>query len=491
MMRRVIAGLVCAMVAIGDATQAGAQEPVRSSVWKPRNTTTTPLEIGVNWNEKEKAGKVPERITPKRAVSLRIEMFNFVYHEPEINVDAKAIPGYAFLESLWGQVLGLQPAGPGAAGSAADEIRILGEQSPFLRALEEWRRATKTSEENMKSTLKAIKPVVALTPDDTTAFRGFLSTTTKERDLLDKARASAEVLILAQFTAPIVNRTLDSANAEAALKAAMEARARGTATQQEVNEKQAALKVAIDKLTSVRAGLNRYGVTGLTTSPIAEAYYAQSLYDAQLVHHKELVDKMKIFIDRLTESLQGRSRDLDSQKAGTIVTVTIRPKPVANSSPEVTKAATKAGPIVFTYYVQSEKPLMYHLGAIYTRIQDFDYEKVQKGLAGDVFQRIEKSEGGSDLIAMMTYLPLAENDNYFTNGFGLTIGTGVKNLGQRLYLGGSFTFFDRLILNGGKFSQTVTTSDGNALSATTPNLFEGIKKTKEWGWYFGLSATPF
>ena len=104
----------------------------------------------VNWNTAPKTGKVPERVTPKSVIQLRVESFNFLRFEPEFSIDAKTIPGYSFLEGLWGQVLSLAPADRAASGSLG-KMAMLGKQSEFLAALESWRSAIASSDQDKPS----------------------------------------------------------------------------------------------------------------------------------------------------------------------------------------------------------------------------------------------------------------------------------------------------------------------------------------------------
>lgn len=508
-----VAGLIL-VTHLGISRTAAAQatsDPVRrSGIWDPASAPKPPLAVAINWNTKPKTGKVPERVTPKTVVRLHVESFNFFRFEPEFSVDTKTIPGYSYLEGLWAQVLSLAPAAPTPVGNP-DDVARLAKQSEFLFALESWRNAIASSNEQMKVDLKqAVPTTVVLSQKDTIAIRASVTVIERFPENLEQKRRATEALVLRQFgiaarqadsvfraatgalnaaisdstklaTAIVVaNRSLQSATTNAQRQDATKTK----------TENEAALTAATEKIAAARAELAQFSETAtITTSPIAEAYYAQELYDAQLVHHNETLAKLKVFIDRAHESLRGRTKDLPSQKAGTIVTVTVRAKPL-NDTGDETKQAAEAGPITVSYYVQSDRPLMFHAGAAYTRIDMVEFEKIQKDLTRDVFQEVDAPDASADLIAYMTYMLTPEVDNW-AGGFGLTIGTGLRDLGKRLYLGATFRLTNRLILTGGGFSQTVTEADGRALSEANPKLFDAIKRVKQWGWFAGVSATPF
>jgi hypothetical protein len=487
--------------------QAG--EPKESETWKAKKNGPEPLTITLDWSRNEREGKVPERITPKRRLSWRVTRFNFIRYEPEVSVDAKAVPGYALLEGLWAQVLSLEGVVPSRVGEAGNEMEILGKQSPFLAALEDWRANLVSNASLLRRRVDSVTKVVALAQADSSQIARYAGASRDALKVLEKNRSDTELLIYRQYAVAMTDQTEEylSARAEmtqlettarvadSVLKVA-EARvatartdaARSQAESQRSEASDAAL-AARAKLTEAKVRVDRFGAAStLTDSPIAEAFYARALYDAQLVPHNSLVAKLNEFVRRADESIKGRSGDLESQKAGTIVTVTAKVKSIGESPDEVKNAAA-AKPFTVTYYVQSDMPVVFHAGIAYTNLKSFDYQVVQKNLTGDVFQQIQKPDASVDLTAFMTYLftPLADD---WKGGFGLSLGTGVKELGKKLFVGATLKFSDRLLLTGGGFSQAVTDSAGVALSAS-PKLFDSIKRVQKWGWFGSVSATPF
>ena len=243
------------------------------------------------------------------------------------------------------------------------------------------------------------------------------------------------------------------------------------------------------ELKTAESAVRQYGAWAtLTTSPIEEAYYAKALYDAQLVSHKEVVARQQEFVRRANESLKGRSKVLEGRKAGTIVTIKALVKPIGDSEQDV-KAANDAGAITVSYYVQSEMPLVFHAGLAWTNLKSFDYQQVQKNLSTDIYQQIAKPDNAIDLSIFMTYLLTPTSDNW-ASGLGLTIGTGVTDLGKKLFLGGTAKFSDHLLLTAGGLSKTVTDSTGRAISEDG-KLFDAIKRVQKWGWFVSFTATPF
>jgi len=126
--------------------------------------------------------------------------------------------------------------------------------------------------------------------------------------------------------------------------------------------------------------------------------------------------------------------------------------------------------------------------AAYTHVADVDIEKVRQATGIDAFQEIEKPTNDADVIAFMSYMFTPQLGRY-DPGIGLTIGTGLKNIGERLYFGGSFKFSSRLVFTVGGLTQKV--KEGDRVLQADKNLFESLKNVRELGWFFSLSATPF
>lgn len=500
---------ICAL----GGSRLSAQDPIDrshdSKVWTNSNSGKEPVVIPLDWSLKTRTGKVPERVTPSRVVSWRIDHFNFMRFEPVVTVDAAVVPGYAILESLWSQVIGLAPAvAKAGVGAPSDDAKLFSEQSPFLLALQNWRAAVVSAQVALGKQVEGLPASVDLNDKQLDSIVKAAAALKLEADGLEADRKDAEGLILHQYASAVTNqaaafsaatKTRDSlvAAAKAAkseLDQAAEANKKAMtaagkkAAKDVLDAKQTAFDAISASLKNADASVATFGADAtLTTSPIAEAYYAQMLYDAELTTHNALMTKLAEFARRAAECAKGRTATLDPRKAGTIVTVTGKATAVSQAAPDVA-VASKADPITVRYYVQSEMPLVFHAGIAWTSIEDFDYQVVQKNVSGDVFQQIQKPDQTPDLTAFMTWLPGKDGES---SGFGLTLGTGLKDLGKRLYFGASYSFGNRLLLSGGGFTQTVTTADGNAISISAPNLFASIKQVRKVGLFFSFSATPF
>jgi len=504
MLRLIVAGCVLVGAAMNAAAQATAPDTTHDArVDRPSRSGADPLTIPIRWPSA--GGKVPVRVTPKRPMSWRIDHFNFVRYEPLVVVDAKEVPSYSLLEGLWSQVLSLGQVKAAAVGNA----ELLGDQPQFLKNLEQWRTNIASTAKSLQDRLDTITKSVALTAEDLAKIQRAANDSRTDANDLEGLRKGVEEQILKQYALLTANEvkayndahkalpSLDTAAAKAAdaLKKAEEARS-AAKTEDEKKKADAARKEAATadsaaraRLLAAKATVERIGsARTLTASPIAEAYYARQLYDAQLVDHKAVQAQLAEFIRRADECTAGRSKPIETHKAGTIVTVTATVKALGESDEEKKNAAA-AKPIVMSYYVESEMPLVFHAGVAYTNLKSFDYQAVQKGLTGDVFAQIRKPSESLDLSLYMTYLFTPIMDDW-KGGLGLTIGTGLKDAGKKLMLGMTFKFSDRLLLTGGKFSQTVTDSAG-ALVGTSPKLFESIQRVQKWGWFVSFSAAPF
>ncbi|HEY9226910.1 MAG TPA: hypothetical protein VIP11_09705 [Gemmatimonadaceae bacterium] len=398
----------------------------------------------VNWEDKQETYKINERITTKHSVAIRNIHFNFLRFEPDFSVEAKEAIGYRDLAKLWSQVAKIG----GTVGSGTAHVA----QSPFLKALETWRQQIATESKNLATYLDRAPRTVQVTMSDSVRI-------SRDRDAaelipaaLDTLRRTAESLILKQY---------------AVIAADLPA---GTTSL---------------SVTGASGGSATPPIT-VTSSPIQEAAYAQALFDAQRVQHDALIEKVQLYLKRSAETLTGRVRNLDSQKSGTHVTVTIRVKSLTDNAAD-TKAASEAGTTTVTYFVNSTMPVEFHAGPAYTSVQTFDIEKLQRPNLGDVFQQAENDRSDSDLIVFMSYMltPFSPDNR----GFGLTLGTGLADIGKRLYVGGTARFNERVFLTGGGFTQEL--KEGDRAIVGDGNLFQSLKNVRKVGWFFSVSFLPY
>ena len=419
---------------------------------------------------------IRDHVTPKTSVSLRITHFNFLRYTPEFTVATREIPNYALLEGLWTQILQVDPgfqAQLAGAGAGPDT---------FLGRLAEWRQTILTVRRNLATHTKAVPKTVALDDKEIGEIVADRDDLAADLVTLETNRARAEEKILQPADVIFELRTAATATtadaAAAAQKAYDDAKAANAPAATLAN-----LKKRADDAAAAAAAVERTVVMS-SPSPNAEAYYAQQLYDAALAEHRALVGKVETFITLADEVKNGRVKDFEAQKAGTIVTATIRVQSLTTDR-ETTDNAAKEKPTTVRYLVSSERPVVAHIGGAYTRIDDVSVEKVQR-LGNDVFKEIDEANGGADLVVYLTYMltPLP-----LTRGWGLTLGTGVTKPGERLYLGASAKLTDRLVLTGGRMTQELR--EGSSALVGSGDLFESVKNVRHWGWFGSVSFTPF
>jgi hypothetical protein len=425
------AALALALVLAG-ALNAGAQPKVnRASV------ANAVIHDTLRWDDRDRISyKITDRITPKTTVTLRLTHFNFLRYEPAFSTEAKTIQGYAELEKLWTQVLGFNPL---AAGFT--EAKVRPGRSAFIDSLAAWRIALTAAEEQLGKHLADVPDSVGLTNADIERIEDARATEALAPKALETRRLAVHQLLLNPTTWVVADSTSSPAPSPG---------------------------------------------SAIAANPNAEAWYAQQLYDAELQKHDALVARINVFLKRAAESVNGRIRQFDTQKAGTIVTTSITVTPLVNTA-KATEIAAKQQVRSMSYYVQSPMPLVFHAGPAYTNIADVNIEKVDRPAVGDVFQEVTKPKSDADLIAFMTYM--LRGIGYDTPGFGLTIGTGLKDIGKRLYFGGTAKFNERLFLTGGAFSQTV--KEGDAALVANGSLFASVKNVAKWGYYVSISVAPF
>lgn len=432
--------------------------------------------------------KISLRVTPKQVVRLRTMNFNYVFFDADWIVAAKEVPGYRYLESQWADLLGIGVKSGGGGAAAIPK---------FLEQMQLWRSALDRAAKVLADTLDKVPRKPGLTPGEAERIASSAAPFDAIVRDLNALRDDARKLILIQYgsTAALGDGAggarptgAGGASADGAAGAGQAGPAAGTGrrigrgTVTPGQRGAAATRAASAGRSD--ASSDTSGVT--TSSPIAEAYYAQAIYDAELKRHAAIVASTETFVRLANDVGKGRTNDFDRQKSGTIVTATT--KAVARDGRDAT-AASDAGSATISWFVQSELPLAFHFGPGYTNFKQFDFEKVQRPSQGDLFQQIDKPRDGADLVALMTYMLTPDNSEDYGRGFGLTIGTGVRDIGKRIYLGATAKFNDRLFLTAGGLNQSV--KEGETANAAGDNLFTTIKNVQKWGFFAALSVSPF
>lgn len=246
------------------------------------------------------------------------------------------------------------------------------------------------------------------------------------------------------------------------------------------------VKTEIDGLQTLRK--DAYGeVLGLkpqkSFSPVAEAYHAQMLYSSELERHEEVIDRLEAFVARAQEAGEGRTVPLVARAGGSIVTVSITTQVVPDAGGSSDQIGV-AGEKTIEYMVHSKLPVEFHTGAVYSHIQDLRFEKVERS-AGDAFLEVGGAEDSPDIAAFLSYQLASTADG--ESGILLSIGTGVSDPGDRMYLGVSAKLRRELFITAG----ASTEDDEEGVDLIEQKIFETIKSTRRWGHFVSISYSPF
>lgn len=237
-------------------------------------------------------------------------------------------------------------------------------------------------------------------------------------------------------------------------------------------------KNAIKDLDLLRA--NTYALIGDNGTSI-ETYYSQMLYDSQLKQHEKMVDGLRSFIQLATNVEEGQRIIIGKKPQGTRVTVTMSVKAKDES---LQKTAIEAGTVVVQYFVSSNRPVLFHAGLVYTRLNDINIEKINTLDKGEVFKQIKNPSSSSNLSTFLSY-QLAVNAQGDA-GILASFGTDIPSPGKRLYLGVTGNFGSFLFTLG---ASTASIKEGENL--LTEDLFKTIKVKREWGYFIAISVNPF
>ncbi len=151
--------------------------------------------------------------------------------------------------------------------------------------------------------------------------------------------------------------------------------------------------------------------------------------------------------------------------------------------------ANQEKPVSIEYFVQTDKPVIFHAGYSISSLNDVDFEKVQTLLGNDVFNLIRDEETSQEMSIFLTYELLKSNDNQWS--LGATLGTDVRLPGDKIYLGLSGKLFSSWFITVA--AATTELPVGVIPVSTTSGVisFESIETSREWGFVVGLSVSPF
>ena len=216
---------------------------------------------------------------------------------------------------------------------------------------------------------------------------------------------------------------------------------------------------------------------------IAGKYYAQMLFDNTLEQHRTTVQTLNALISAVGEMRDGRVENLGVFESGTAVAVRIHVEALEDDATAKTTAYA-AGVTTVRFNVSPRMPVDFHAGLSYYRLKETEFVQVREVTGGDLFREIAKPDDSSALVAFMTYRFASPRS--LLGRIGLTVGTGLRKPGERLYLGGSLRFGRRIFLSGG----TVTMEVKEGVNSVSADLFETLRSTRKWGGFFAISATP-
>jgi hypothetical protein len=218
-----------------------------------------------------------------------------------------------------------------------------------------------------------------------------------------------------------------------------------------------------------------------------------AIYDATLVTHQAVFDKLDGFEALGSLIVNGFDRKISFGAAGRVVAVTITA--TDRSSGQAQKQS-----IGVEFFVHSTLPVTFHAGYTIRGLKEQKFETVASSLASaggaDLFAKVQDADANSTFTAFMSYrLCDASRARRCAH---LTIGTDFKDVGERLYGGVSWPFGRAFITVGAVSGETkegtgvvsdVLNAAGRATDAR--ELFSAINTKRKWGGFIGISFAPF
>lgn len=199
--------------------------------------------------------------------------------------------------------------------------------------------------------------------------------------------------------------------------------------------------------------------------------------------HSDQVQANLLFVGLAKKSLDGESTLVRKKDAGTLVSAAINSTPKESGS-----EGSESRQVSVSYFVQSELPLVFHVGLTYADTDKVELEKVRALDGRDLFSEVSSDSGETGLSAFLSYpIGQAESD-YF-----VTLGTDVEDLGERLHVGLSWRFRQNWMATfGGSYQKTqageMEVQDTNMDQTSTRTLFEIAKEEREWAPFVSISV---
>lgn len=205
--------------------------------------------------------------------------------------------------------------------------------------------------------------------------------------------------------------------------------------------------------------------------------------------HRELLEKLSAFQVAAGLIKNGQEKVIEKRKAGTLVTITVSPKSRFDG-------LDGGKPASIEYFVHSRFGLVYHMGYSYSRLRDFDFEKVRAISGQDLFSQTKNQKDINAFTAFLGF-PLKTSDKDGGKlGLFATLGTDIEKPGDRLYGALSVRFAQRVMLNAGYATSTLKEGKSRIVEQIgdrlgTRELFNAIETRRQWEPFFAVSFTVF
>lgn len=211
-------------------------------------------------------------------------------------------------------------------------------------------------------------------------------------------------------------------------------------------------------------------------------------YNQVQASHDKLIGQIDAYLRLAELTVSGQTRNIDRQKAGTLVTVKVA---------GMNALGNPAGkPVEIQYFVHSKYPVTFHAGYLYSSLKEVEFDAVRTTAGADLFQQVRDPASVNSYAAFLSYQLWSGNVGRHGTGILATLGTDFKDPGERLYAGGSVRFLSRFYVGGGFVSATVSEGVnpvveqvGTALGAR--ELFDAVTTRRDWKPYFHVSFGVF
>jgi hypothetical protein len=136
-----------------------------------------------------------------------------------------------------------------------------------------------------------------------------------------------------------------------------------------------------------------------------------------------------------------------------------------------------------------DSPFALHAGAAYARVPDSDFEVVRALSGQDLFSQVKARDSVADVVVFVSQR-LSPAQNVGPRGYA-SLGTGLRDPGATIYLGGSIAF-SRAFATAG----IATTLVEHGVGAVPDQVFRGsgdrllyasLDRTREWGFFVAVS----